>query len=205
MYSRAERTVPSIKGLLLYTIILIAILPDPLYSMPSANISVKSNPLKAKRLSDMERLKMKNEKILDKIYPNPTSYKDGTTSLDANKFGKAAKATLAARKINSLPPAGKPKEIKPVIVMRHRLRDCISFWKSFCSSVLILGWIEKGFDLKWNENGPPVNKSFDNHRSAFEHGQFVNDTIEELILAESIRRVKNKPRVVSPLGCGCAT
>lgn len=125
--------------------------------------------------------------------------RQASISLDQNKFSAAAKKSVATRKARSFPPAGEPDKVKPA-VMRHRLRDQLPFWKTFCTSSLVLGWIANGFDLKWDICGPPMDKSFKNHNSSFQHEKFVDDTIAELLLAGSIRKEKKKPKVVSPLG-----
>jgi hypothetical protein len=55
----------------------------------------------------------------------------------------------------SLPPPPPKKETSAVPVMRHRLRKCLPFWKTFVTSSLVLLWIEFGYKIKWI-NGPPM-------------------------------------------------
>ena len=95
---------------------------------------------------------------------------------------------------------GEPSE--PVPWMRHRLRRCLPFWKTFCKSTLVLNWISTGFDLRWKpETGPPPPGHYHtNHQSAFNNAGFVSTAIHEMLLAGSLVHVDHKPFMVSPLG-----
>jgi hypothetical protein len=83
--------------------------------------------------------------------------------------------------------------------MRHRLRNHLSYWNTFCRCSLVLRWISHGFDLRFIA-GPPPAKSFTNHKTATDNFEFVSTTITKLLLAGSLERVYIKPWLVSPLG-----
>ena len=84
-------------------------------------------------------------------------------------------------------------------VMRHRLRDHLPYWKTFVTYNLVLSWIQFGYNVQWT-NGPPADKHFQNHRSCNEHAKFIDETIADLIAAQSIVEVLEKPKVICPLG-----
>ena len=87
----------------------------------------------------------------------------------------------------------------PVPYMKHRLRNCLPFWKTFCQSILVLSWIEFGFDLRWI-NGPPGPYFLPNHRSAFENFDLVSLSIHNLVLAGVLEPRSTQPHLVLPLG-----
>ena len=77
----------------------------------------------------------------------------------------SAKAALDARKRQkaeaSFPKREDKGEPSEVPWMRHRLRRCLPFWKTFCKSTLVLNWIATGFDLRWKpETCPPPLDTF---------------------------------------------
>lgn len=83
--------------------------------------------------------------------------------------------------------------------VRHRLRDRLQFWQSFCTSIFVLGIIAEGYRLPW-VNGPPSLPHFaSNHPSAFQHASFVTQAVETLIQTGAVLEVSKKPFVVSPL------
>lgn len=52
--------------------------------------------------------------------------------------------------------------------LQNRLRQNIAFWRTFCTSTLILSILTVGYHLPWS-NGPPPGPHFQkNHPSAFE-------------------------------------
>ena len=118
----------------------------------------------------------------------------------------SAKAALDARKRQkaeaSFPKREDKGEPSEVPWMRHRLRRCLPFWKTFCKSTLVLNWIATGFDLRWKpETGPPPPGHFHkNHQSAFNNAGFVSTAIHDMLLAGSLVQVAQKPFMVSPLG-----
>ena len=83
--------------------------------------------------------------------------------------------------------------------MRHRLKNHLSFWKTFVVSTLVLSWIQFGYNLKWLD-GPPAPKVHENHKSCEKHAAFIDTTIADLIAAQSIKKCEFKPLVVCPLG-----
>jgi hypothetical protein len=139
----------------------------------------------------------------------------GVQNTCTGRFATSAKAALEGRKkpqvaaISNAPKdegeaASQGKHAtppKPVIYMRHILRKCLPFWKTFCKSTLVLSWIQFGFDLRWLPGkGPPQSAFFRNHRSAFENTAFVTETIADLLLAGSLELCIDRPWLVSPLG-----
>jgi hypothetical protein len=139
----------------------------------------------------------------------------GVPNTCPGRFATSAKAALEGRKkpqvaaISNAPKdegeaASQGKHAtppKPVIYMRHILRKCLPFWKTFCKSTLVLSWIQFGFDLRWLPGkGPPQSAFFRNHRSAFENTAFVTETIADLLLAGSLELCIDRPWLVSPLG-----
>jgi hypothetical protein len=59
--------------------------------------------------------------------------------------------------------------------LRNRLKNNISFWRTFCSSVLVLSILTTGYKLPWSAGPPPGPKFMRNHPSAFEHPAFVTE------------------------------
>jgi hypothetical protein len=107
--------------------------------------------------------------------------------------GEAVKADANEIRIEPPPPPAAAQ------YMRHRLRDCLEFWKTFATSTMVLNWIEHGFDLRWR-NGPPSPNFSRNHKSAYDHSAFVTLNITELLAAGSIEQVSKQPYNVSALG-----
>jgi hypothetical protein len=94
---------------------------------------------------------------------------------------------------------------KPILsevpVMRHRLRNCLSWWQGTTTSLLILGIIAYGYKIRWDpEKGPPPACYQDNHNSCIVHEKFVDAQIAELVEAQSIEEVNDCPHVLCPLG-----
>ena len=86
-------------------------------------------------------------------------------------------------------------------IMRHRLRNNLGFWKSFCRCNLVLAWIASGFDLRWKpETGPPPSMFLPNQVSAYENSAFVSAQIKDLVAAKALEPCSFKPYLVSPLG-----
>jgi len=126
----------------------------------------------------------------------------------AGAFSNGAQDELAGRHNiqNEAPPAADPQgEDHPTPgpssppFMRHRLRHCLPFWKTFCQSLLVLNWIEHGFDLRWISS-PPNPIFLPNHRSAFDHSDFVTLTIYNLVMAGVLEPRPLQPYLVLPIG-----
>lgn len=125
------------------------------------------------------------------------------TNIKQGAFSDSAKLALEARRKQKIVPlpADKGEEGGGEPYMRHRLRNCLPFWKTFCQSTLVLSWIANGFDMRWlPETGPPLPAYFHNQRSAFEHSEFVTQAIHKLLEAGSIERSDVQPYLVSALG-----
>jgi hypothetical protein len=130
------------------------------------------------------------------------------------KFDNTSKSMLASRKRQAeeknlernvskgensfASPA--PSATPALPYMRFRLREKMAFWKTFTKSTMVLSWIANGFDLRWINGLPPSSARFDNHKSAFQHSDFVTSNILELLIAGSIEQVFDIPYIVSPLG-----
>jgi ribonuclease HI len=97
------------------------------------------------------------------------------------------------------PPVFIEEETPKVPVMRHRLRNCLPFWKSFVTNTLVISWIAFGYNIQWIGE-PPAAKHLKNHKSCDQHAAFIDETIADLVAAQSILEVSDKPRVICPLG-----
>ncbi|KXZ57056.1 hypothetical protein GPECTOR_5000g1283 [Gonium pectorale] len=84
--------------------------------------------------------------------------------------------------------------------MRHRLRSRLDEWESWCTNPLVLSWVREGFRLRWASGVPPKSFLGKNHASAFEHADFVDQAVADLLAAKSIKAVARKPHMVCPLG-----
>lgn len=78
------------------------------------------------------------------------------------------------------------------------IRDCLDFWRGFCSSRWVLAWLEHGFVLWW-KGAEPAPKYFQNHGGAVQHADFVSRAISDLLEAGAIVCTTDRPKVVSPL------
>jgi hypothetical protein len=84
--------------------------------------------------------------------------------------------------------------------LRNRLRQNIAFWRTFCTSTLILSILTVGYHLPLL-NGPPPGPHFQkNHPSAFEFPEFVTEAVQQLVITGAAMEVPFRPFVVSPLG-----
>lgn len=83
----------------------------------------------------------------------------------------------------------------------HRARgvkNCLPFWRSFCTNTWVLQWLEHGFNLWW-QDGPAPRAHFVNHNSAKSHGSFVYSSIKDLLKAGAATRCQHTPHVVNPI------
>ncbi|GLC60617.1 hypothetical protein PLESTB_001648500 [Pleodorina starrii] len=99
----------------------------------------------------------------------------------------------------------KVKPAKPVPQMRHRLRNNLWFWRSFCRSSLVLSWIAVGYCLMWNADCPkagPDPVRLPNHGSALQNQGFVKDAVAELVATGAALALPDGsvPHCVMPLG-----
>jgi hypothetical protein len=64
-----------------------------------------------------------------------------------------------------------------------------------------MDWIDNGYRLLW-ETAAPAAKESSNAPSAFEHKDFVNDAIKEMVESGALTRLPRgqRPTVVSPIG-----
>lgn len=102
----------------------------------------------------------------------------------------------AAPAIASAGAAPKP----PPLVMRGRLRSHLEEWEKWVDNPLVLSWVREGFPLAWENGTPPPPHHGRNHQSAFDHADFVDQAISDLLAAKSIEPLPSKPHTVCPLG-----
>jgi hypothetical protein len=96
-----------------------------------------------------------------------------------------------------------PEKPAPEPFLCHRLRSCLPFWRSVCSSSFVLGIITVGFMLPWAAGGPPpAPRASANHASAFEHAEFVDTAVASLVTTGAVMRVSEAPFLGQPPG-GC--
>lgn len=133
--------------------------------------------------------------------PEAGPSRQSNLNIKHGSFSAGAKKALEARQSQQqqMAPAPSLGEKQGVVRMRYRLRHCLSFWKTFCQSTLVLQWIEHGFDLRWITD-PPVSKYMANHKSAFENSDIITETIKKLVDSGVMEPCDHQPYLVSPLG-----
>jgi hypothetical protein len=154
------------------------------------------------------------------VIPLPTPAPSATRAnhpqnLTKGSFSEGASKSIAARKRKETATseqrhkdegetgAAGPDHIIPQgpVVMQHRLRNNLDYWKTFTKSQLVLSWIEHGFGLRWlSTTGAPAPAKFTNQPSAYEHSSFVSNQVDEMLEAGSIIQHFSAPTVISPLG-----
>ena len=126
------------------------------------------------------------------------------TNLQPGAFSANSSAEIAAIRQQRAPQVVPPNPVvgeKASPIMKHRLKNCLAFWSTFCQSTLVLSWIANGFGLKWlPETGAPASAYFPNHKTATDNADFVTTSILSLVSAGSMTMVPIKPFLVSPLG-----
>lgn len=146
--------------------------------------------------------------IIDKVSKskqsknNTTQYHGDVVSMAQAMEINQGRTQLEMRRENN---RGEPKPHPippPTIIMRHRLKLCILFWASFVRSTMVLNWIANGYNLEFKNNSPPPPFEARNHQSAFDHTDFVDKTILELLAAQSIAIFTGpgRPHIICPLG-----
>ena len=78
------------------------------------------------------------------------------------------------------------------------LRGHAAYWRSVCTSTLVLSGIVSGVQLFWKHAPPPVH-AVQNHKSALEQHKFIDAKIAHTHAAGCIRVSHTKPIVVLPL------
>ena len=68
------------------------------------------------------------------------------------------------------------------------ITKCASFWRTFVKSRVVMDWIDNGYRLLW-ETAAPAAKESPNAPSAFEHKDFVNDAIKEMVESGALTRL----------------
>jgi hypothetical protein len=83
------------------------------------------------------------------------------------------------------------------VKVKVRLRAHVSFWKRIGASQFIVDTISRGYIIPFLTTPPRA--CFKNNNSAFEHSEFVDSAITDLISAGSIVECALPPTVVNPL------
>ena len=78
----------------------------------------------------------------------------------------------------------------------YRLSNARGFWKTFCTSVLVLNVVATGFRIPFASW--PDRAWHPNNKSAMENVAFVNEALAELLRTGAVERSYD-PQVVSPL------
>jgi ribonuclease HI len=126
---------------------------------------------------------------------------DGAIPLDDQQFEFEGSATPPHDVAVEGAAIGVSPHTEPVITMRHRLRNNLGIWSSVVTSTLVLSWIASGFPLLWkNGVAPPNGIVHRNHPSAFEHAEFVDVAVRELLATSTIIVQQNCPPVVCAIG-----
>ena len=81
--------------------------------------------------------------------------------------------------------------------LKGRLKNHVTFWESINANRFIVEVIKSGYRIPFINT--PVSRYFPNNRSAFDHSQFVESAILELVKNSAVVEVSSIPRVVSPL------
>jgi hypothetical protein len=83
------------------------------------------------------------------------------------------------------------------IIVRHRLRENIDFWRSIGASEFILDVIDTGYKLPLVTK--PSRLFCRNNRSALNNASFVSEAIQDLLDRSLVVKCKDPPHVVNPL------
>lgn len=81
--------------------------------------------------------------------------------------------------------------------VKGRLKKNLPFWEQLGANKFIVDVIRQGYQLPFSKI--PCTKQFENNKSALLHREFVEDSIDELLLSGSIIETVTLPTVVSPL------
>ncbi len=88
---------------------------------------------------------------------------------------------------------------EPPRYIKGRLKAKLAFWKLFCTSTWVLSWISDGYQIPWNEWGPPPSHAYANQQGALRHQEFVSKEVADLLARGSIIQTDKPPLVVNPL------
>ena len=80
--------------------------------------------------------------------------------------------------------------------VKGNLKRNIEIWKSIGSPEPIVSMIEEGHEIPFHQAPPSVHLS--SNRSAFQHADFVEQTIFELLQSNRVVEVFGLPHVVNP-------
>ena len=83
------------------------------------------------------------------------------------------------------------------LIVKGHLRSHVAFWKSIGASQFIINTISNGYVIPFVHTPPRA--SFPNNHSAFQHKEFVESAIADLLKVGSIVECLNAPIVVNPL------
>ena len=90
------------------------------------------------------------------------------------------------------------KKSGKVVTVKNRLKKCLNFWQSVIKpSNFILNVISSGYRLEFLEI--PDQVFLNNNKSAYEHAQFAENAISELVSINLVTEVQEPPHCVNPL------
>jgi len=144
----------------------------------------------------------KNDKIQVKIVDSRvTKPKSSRISLGLHSMAQAMEIKEGRNQIDMRRLTDQGESSTPPI-MKHRLRHKHSYWATFARSSMVLTWILYGFNLEFKHGTPPPPYEARNHQSAFDHTDFMDKTIQDLLLSHSISVFQGpyRPHIVCPLG-----
>ena len=64
----------------------------------------------------------------------------------------------------------------------------------------MLRWIDEGYRLEWDSDGPVPERHAKNLKSALNNDAFVDEQIVEMLASGAISQARLRPKVVTPLG-----
>ena len=64
----------------------------------------------------------------------------------------------------------------------------------------MLRWVNEGYRLEWDSDGPATERHARNLKSALDNEVFVDEQIVELLASGAIGQTHRRPKVVNPLG-----
>ena len=83
------------------------------------------------------------------------------------------------------------------ILVRGRLKNCISFWRNIGASDFVLNTIQVGYKIPFMSTPEPA--FMKNNRSALLHADFVSEAINDLVRRGLVAKCYTPPAVVNPL------
>ena len=82
-------------------------------------------------------------------------------------------------------------------LLPQRLRKRVEFWKEIGASEVVIRWIEEGYDIPCRER--PARWMQKNRKGAFEHAEFLDGYLPQLVAQGAVQELAERPWGVSPL------